>query len=203
MHDILLSRQSHNPLDWGLVLTVLLARPARPSATLSVVGRRIIVVLGALAALASTAAIAWGLPPFTTAPKSSPPGAVPQAELYNVTVACRVGYDRLVLRFRYALPGYDVRLVSQVTQDASGKPVNLLGSAQLLVVARNARGHTANGTTSFLPAVMTPLCASLRQVKTAGDFEGVVSLGVGLKHTTGFRVFRLTGPTRVVIDVAH
>ncbi len=96
-----------------------------------------------------------------------------------------------------------MRLVSQVTEDASGNPVPLLGNANLLVVARNARGHSANGTTTFVPASITPLCANLRQIKKAGDFEGIVSLGVGLKHTAGFRVFRLTNPTRVVIDVAH
>jgi hypothetical protein len=40
-------------------------------------------------------------------------------------------------------------------------------------------------------------------VKIAGDFEGVVSFGLGLRRKTGFRVFRLTAPTRIVIDVAH
>jgi hypothetical protein len=33
--------------------------------------------------------------------------------------------------------------------------------------------------------------------------EGVVSFGLGLRRTTGFRVFRLTGPARIVVDVAH
>jgi hypothetical protein len=50
---------------------------------------------------------------------------------------------------------------------------------------------------------VTPRCPNLRQVKGAGDFEGVVSFGLGLRHKAGFRVFRLTGPTRIVIDVAH
>jgi hypothetical protein len=30
-----------------------------------------------------------------------------------------------------------------------------------------------------------------------------VSFGLGLARKTGFRVFRLTGPTRIVVDVAH
>ena len=51
--------------------------------------------------------------------------------------------------------------------------------------------------------VMRPLCPNLRQVKLAGDFEGVVTFGLGLKAKTGFRVFRLTNPTRVVVDVEH
>ena len=49
---------------------------------------------------------------------------------------------------------------------------------------------------------LTPLCPNLRH-RAAGDFEGVVSFGLGLRRKTGFRVFRLTAPTRIVIDVAH
>ena len=37
----------------------------------------------------------------------------------------------------------------------------------------------------------------------AGDFEGVVTFGLGVRHRTGFRVFRLTDPTRIAVDVAH
>ncbi len=54
-----------------------------------------------------------------------------------------------------------------------------------------------------VPSTLTPLCSNLRQVKGAGDFEGVVSFGLGLRRKTGFRVFRLTAETRIVIDVAH
>ena len=51
--------------------------------------------------------------------------------------------------------------------------------------------------------MLTPRCPNLRQVKLAGDFEGVVSFGLGLRRKTGFRVFRLTAPTRIVVDVRH
>ena len=30
-----------------------------------------------------------------------------------------------------------------------------------------------------------------------------MQFGLGLRHKTGFRVFRLTGPKRLVVDVAH
>jgi hypothetical protein len=70
------------------------------------------------------------------------------------------------------------------------------------VIVREARGHTSGGT-NLLPSTLTPLCSNLRQVKKAGDFEGVVTFGLGLRRKTGFRVFRLTGPTRIVVDVAH
>ena len=44
---------------------------------------------------------------------------------------------------------------------------------------------------------------SVEQVKKVGDFEAVVSFGLGLRRKTGFRVFRLSGPRRIVVDVAH
>jgi hypothetical protein len=71
-----------------------------------------------------------------------------------------------------------------------------LGSDQLRVLIRNARAHTANGTTNSIPN-LTPRCRNLRQIKHAGDFEGVVTLGIG------FRVSHLTNPTRVVIVLTH
>lgn len=44
---------------------------------------------------------------------------------------------------------------------------------------------------------------ALLQVRAAGDFESYLSLGIGLSQRAGFRVFTLTQPYRVVIDVAH
>jgi hypothetical protein len=166
------------------------------------VAERLVVTVVALVAFVFCVAAAWGLPPFTTGPKSSPPGTAGQAELYRVGVGCHATYDRLVLRFRFAKPGYRVESVTRVAQDPSGRPVPLLGSARLLVVVRAARAHTAAGTAALVPAVVSPLCTNLRQVKKVGDFEGVVSFGLGLRHAAGFRVFRLQNPTRIVIDIA-
>ena len=89
-----------------------------------------------------------------------------------------------------------------VVADGSGQTIGLLGTKRIRVVIRPARGHTSGGT-NLLPSTLTPKCSNLRQVKRAGDFEGVVSYGLGLSRKTGFRVFRLSAPTRVVIDVAH
>jgi hypothetical protein len=43
-------------------------------------------------------------------------------------------------------------------------------------------------------------------VASAGSFEGVTNVGLGLRARLPFRVFTLSGPgstTRLVIDVAH
>lgn len=163
--------------------------------------RRVAAILVALASFLGLAAVASGLPPFTTAPKSSP-GSGGQAELFGVASGCHPTFDRFVIRARFATPRYDVRYVKRIIADPSGLRVPLLGTKRIRVVIRNARGHTQAGT-NLLPHVRTPLCPNLRQIKTAGDFEGIVSFGLGLRRKTGFRVFRLTDPTRIVIDVAH
>ena len=150
---------------------------------------------------ATTQAQASALPPFTTAPKSAS-GHGRQAELFAVATGCHRTFDRFVVRARFGTPGYDVRYVKQITEDPSDRPVRLRGTKRIRVVIRQARGHTEAGT-SLLPAVRTPLCPELRQVKLAGDFEGHVSFGLGLRAKRGFRVFRLTDPTRIVIDIAH
>jgi len=155
----------------------------------------------ALAALLALAAQAFGLPPFSTAAKTSP-GSGGQAQLSGIAVGCHATFDRFVIHIASGMSGYDVRYVSRVVADPSGNAVALQGSKRIRVVVHPARGHTTAGA-NLLPATLTPLCPNLQQVKRAGDFEGVVSFGLGLARKTGFRVFRLTGPTRIVVDVAH
>jgi hypothetical protein len=147
------------------------------------------------------ATAAFGLPPFSTAPKTAS-GSGGQAELFAIATGCHATFDRFVVRARLATPGYSVRYVSKVVADGSGKTVQLLGTKRIHVVVRDARAHTSGGG-SLLPGTLTPLCSNLRQAKLAGDFEGVVSFGLGLRRKTGFRVFRLSAPTRIVVDVLH
>jgi hypothetical protein len=163
--------------------------------------RRVAVTLIALASSLCLAGVAFGLPPFTTAPKSSP-GSGGQAEVFGIGTACHSTFDRFVVRARFATPSYRVRYVRRVLFEGSGRPVPLRGTKRIRVLIRNARGHTQGGM-NLLPRTRTPLCSNLRQVKTAGDFEGIVTFGLGLRRKTGFRVFRLTRPKRIVIDVAH
>jgi hypothetical protein len=160
--------------------------------------------LAAAAAAGSSLALAsaaFGLPPFTTTPKSAG-GSGGQVEGFGLATACHARFDRLVLRGRFGTPEYDARYVRRVRSDGSGRVVRLRGTKRLRVVLRNARAHTDAGA-ALIPGAQTPLCPNLRQVKLAGDFEGQVTFGLGLRRKTGFRVFRLTNPTRVVIDLHH
>jgi len=146
-------------------------------------------------------ALALALPPFTTAPKAAL-GSGGQVEVSHVATGCHATFDRFVFRARFGTPRYDVRYVRRIVADGSGAAVRLRGTKRIRVLVRNARGHTQSGA-PLVPSVKTPLCPNLRQIKTAGDFEGIVTFGLGLRRRTGFRVFRLTGPTSLVIDVRH
>jgi hypothetical protein len=150
--------------------------------------------------LAWTAA-ALGLPAFSNAPSTSPDTRDP-ALLRGAAAGCHDTFDRFVVQASFNAPGYDVRYVPRIVADPSGRPVSLLGATRLRIVFKLAGGHDNRGT-NYLPGTLTPLCPNLVQVKQAGDFEGVVTFGLGLRRMTGFRVFRLQNPRRVVIDVAH
>lgn len=154
-----------------------------------------------LAVFLGVVSVAQALPAFTTAPKAASPRG-DAAELYGAAAGCHATFDRFVIRARFATPGYDVRYVSRILADPSGNPVSLLGTQRIRIRLNLAAGHDNRGR-NLLAGTLTPRCPNLLQVKKAGDFEGTVSFGLGLARRTGFRAFRLTNPTRVVIDVAQ
>ncbi len=158
------------------------------------------IIVGAIALTGGLAGSATALPPFTTAPKTTTAGpATPQATLTRITVGRHAAFDRVVFRFRGSTPGYRVRYVAQVIQDGSGLPVTLLGRRFLQIRFE----PTVNGSSLNASAVITPRFPTLRQIKRAGDFEGVITFGAGLSKRAGFRVFTLSAPRRVVVDVAR
>jgi hypothetical protein len=142
-------------------------------------------------------------PPFSSAPVSVPdtnvaPEGLP--ELEAVEVSHHDGFDRVVFRFSSHVPGYNVNYVPEVTADPSDEPISLEGNAFMIV----AMHSVASGQVGAPPAPQdrqTPRFPELREIAGAGDFEGVVSFGLGLTAESGFRVFTLTNPDRLVVDV--
>ncbi len=146
------------------------------------------------------ATTAVSLPAFTTAAKSrTVPASTPQATLASVTVGRHATFDRIVFRWRGSTPGYQVRYIPQVIGDGSGEPIPVRGRYFLGIRFE----PTVNGTTAGVPSTYTPLFPTLRQMKVSGDFEGVVNFGAGLSKRAGFRVFTLSSPRRIVVDVKH
>jgi hypothetical protein len=92
-----------------------------------------------------------------------------------------------------------------VTEDGSGRPVRVKGTAFLVVtlsatgadLSQEAAPATYTGPTSIEAADST----RIQQVRRTGDFEGVVTWVIGLDKKRPFHVSTEDGPTRVIVDV--
>jgi hypothetical protein len=108
-------------------------------------------------------------------------------------------YDRVVFEFSGPVPLIEVQYVTELLGDGSGLPVPVMGNAILRLIMQPAQAHTDQGQ----PTVSTPILFALPNIKevvTAGDFEGVLTYGIGLDHMTEIRVITLADASRVVVD---
>jgi hypothetical protein len=115
-------------------------------------------------------------------------------------------YDRLVLDVRgvRSLGTWRAQYVPSVTADPSGRPVSLRGGAFLQISVGAGQDYR-----SSTELVSVAGFETFRQVASAGSFEGVTSIGLGVRARLPFRVLTVTGipgsadGVRVVVDVAH
>ncbi|MEV4703018.1 AMIN-like domain-containing (lipo)protein [Actinoplanes sp. NPDC049316] len=110
------------------------------------------------------------------------------------------GFDRIVFDLKgTGLPGYSVRYVSEVRGDPSDRPVRVPGRRFLLVVLNPAQAHRDDGTDTVSGSHRLDL-PMMRGYAVAGDYEGYVSIAIGLDDVVGYRVGELPG--RIYLDVA-
>jgi hypothetical protein len=137
--------------------------------------------------------------PFTCSDRSGGSTAV-SSQIIGIRVASHQsdGYDRIVLDLSNGIPSYDLTRQASATfvRDASGQPVTLDGSAGLKLVLRNS--DVAAG----VPTDQKPNLQSLREIAQVGNFERTVSYGIGLSSSQCVRILELSGPSRLVIDIA-
>ncbi|GAA3431040.1 AMIN-like domain-containing (lipo)protein [Kutzneria kofuensis] len=134
-------------------------------------------------------------------------GAAPSdtaARLTNIRVGAHDTYDRVVLDLT-SLPAYRYELVDQLYYDPSGNPVTIPGTKFVKLVMQGASSFDDNGNPTYTGprTISTPQLTNVQAVAIIGDFEHVLSVGLGLKHPANVHVFTLTGPNRLVIDVDH
>jgi hypothetical protein len=127
--------------------------------------------------------------------------------LTAVRAAPQSGFDRVVFEFEGAVPGYAVGYVTRpITEDGSGKPVDVKGDSVLQVRMEPASGADLAGTsvrqTYNGPNRFTPNATVVAELVRTGDFEAVLSWVIGVTGKPGFRVNTLTGPPRLVIEIA-
>jgi hypothetical protein len=114
-------------------------------------------------------------------------------------------FDRIVLDFSGPRPRVSSRFVDELIQDGSGNVEWLTGAAFAEVHATPAQAHDEAGHSSFAGPrkFRTSNLTNVMAVSITGDFEGVVSVGVGMRKQTWVKAFTLSAPTRVVIDVGR
>jgi len=129
------------------------------------------------------------------------------ALLAAVRVAHHPGFDRVVFEFKDGvLPDWSVRYTKgPFTEDPSGAPVAVAGSAFLEVELHGASGVDLDtGATSYTGPKVVPggSATVVQEVARTGDFEALMGWVVGLARQVPFHVSTLLGPARVVVDVA-
>jgi len=165
--------------------------------------KRVLIVLTATVSAMAIALPVEALPTFSTTAKSAADPSSRITQMWNLRTGNDGTFDRIVFDERVSLSGYSVRYVTHVYADASGAVVPLKGKYFLRVVVTNATTGSLPGLPSSMPSVVTPGLPEVAQIRLAGDFEHVVSFGIGLNRLRGFRVFRLSSPSRLVVDVLH
>ncbi|MGH9224400.1 MAG: AMIN-like domain-containing (lipo)protein [Acidimicrobiales bacterium] len=117
-------------------------------------------------------------------------------------------YDRMVIDLSASpAPGYFVRYTDGVHTPGEGSPIAVSGGATLTITAL-APSYDVDAGTPTVPwswgtHIARPAFATFRDVVFAGSFEGESTFGLGVRARLPFRVLKLEGPSRLVIDVAH
>lgn len=149
-----------------------------------------------------------GAPHQATLPGCASPGVPVDGLLRAIRTGHHERFDRVVFEFcGTRVPAHRLAYVDEVRRDPSDQPLPLLGQAFLRIVMQGGTTDTApiaadpatapryRGATRLTPSL--PLVADLA---IAGDFERVLSFGIGLRRPAGLHVTTLSAPPRLVVD---
>ncbi|USX51566.1 hypothetical protein [Lentzea sp. HUAS12] len=141
---------------------------------------------------------------FTAVPMAS---AQSTATLSDIRTGQHNGFSRVVLDLSGSPSEHRVSEVTSVAQCASGNPITVAGGQVneiLSVTLIGAAAHDENGNLTYTGArnFATPGLSHVRGVALTCDFEATLGIAVGYGNTSSWhRVFTLTSPSRLVIDV--
>jgi hypothetical protein len=131
-----------------------------------------------------------------------------RAHLTGARIGARTGGDRVVFEFDPVVPGYTIDFTTRpVTQDGSGKPVEVEGEALLEVRLENAATARFEGENVVLtyggPKRIEGTSTSVvTEAVLVGDFEGQVTWVIGLRTKIAtVAVSALGAPSRLVLDL--
>jgi hypothetical protein len=143
---------------------------------------------------------------YSTEPQNDPDWPSAGGELLptGVRVGSHEGYERVVFDFEgTGTPGWRVEYVDEAVEDGRGEVVDVDGDFTLQVIATGVRypegddetGRVAQGSYDAEDADL------VEEVRVTGIFEGQNQAFIGLDEEAPFRVFTLTEPARLVVDV--
>ncbi|SMD03584.1 AMIN-like domain-containing (lipo)protein [Lentzea albidocapillata] len=141
---------------------------------------------------------------FTLAPVAS---AQSTPTLSNIRTGQHVGFSRVVLDLSGLPTEHRVSEVTSVSHCASGNPIAVAGpgiNEILSVTLIGAAAHDDNGNLTYTGSqnFATPGLSHIRGVALTCDFEATLGVAVGYSNPYSWhRVFTLTSPNRLVIDV--
>jgi hypothetical protein len=154
---------------------------------------------------AVTGSAADGSPfPGSTDADVADPVAPAGLTVTTVRAARHDGYDRVVLELAgTGTPGWSVEYVDTPAAQGSGEAVDVPGSAHLQVTLQGTSYPYESGATELgRGAVAVPGLDVVQGVFYDATFEGTSVAWIGTAQRAPFRVYSLTGPSRVVVEVA-
>ena len=130
----------------------------------------------------------------------APASTVGPATVIAIRTAHYSGFDRIVFEFNSAAkPSGTAKAVPVLIGDFTGEKVPIAGRGIIRVVLQG-QAHTDDGRATVDTTQAFGL-KNILAVRNAGDFEGVLTVGVGLAKKAAFHVHRLSSPGRFVVDV--
>ncbi|AEG44832.1 hypothetical protein [Isoptericola variabilis] len=147
-------------------------------------------------------------PPFAanTEPDTAEPGGDARLTVTDVRVGAHDGFDRVVFDLGGSgTPGWRVEYVDEAVDDGSGNPVDVDGDAILQVVISGTAMPDDSGVPEYDGGPVDPDgTEAVEEVVYRFWFEGYSTAFIGVDgERRPFRVFALSDPARVVVDVRH
>jgi hypothetical protein len=124
---------------------------------------------------------------WTTGPTSSPfRGSVPplpRLGTMQMATTPTNGFYRIAFEFQGQVPGYSAKYVDKVVRDGSGAAVSMPGSAYLQLTFHSAEASNVGDLMRSLDKA-----SEVQGMAITGNFEGVVTVTVGLAAKHGYYV---------------
>ena len=142
--------------------------------------------------------------PGDTSVDTSDPVDAEGLTVTDVRIGAHDGFDRVVLDVGgQGTPGWTVEYVDSATAEGTGDPIDLAGPAYLRVTLTGVSYPYESGLEERTRgAVSAPGTSAVTGAWYDGTFEGQALAYIGTSAEQPFRVYALSDPTRVVVEVA-